>query len=297
MKKLQLLILFLLYIGAVNSQIIDNTEGKTFGDIPFFNEAFIKRNKVKSIKGNYASKAKMAYIKKSNDVYFYEFNALGQLIKDYRTQYGDTLINLYEYDSAGLLKTHRKSDNSGFQSYHYTYDNRGRIISKEFRKDINKVGDRLKFKLSKSYSVSIEKYSYEELSGQDYKKIYYNNSGRVYKEEFYYFNEDGYLLKEEGRLKMGSGLTSTTYEYDEMGRVQSKIVEKRVMGNYKSKWEYQYDEHSNVLAQHYYKDGEYKQEIQIVYMPESLLLKAFLYRDEGTDFMTILQFTEYEFYE
>lgn len=286
---------FLSLVGY--SQILDNTEGKTFGEVPFFNEDFIRRNKVKSIRGNYSTKAEMAYIKKSKDTYYYAFNEAGQLIQDYRTQFGDTLISMYSYNSKGELIMIRKSDPGGFHSYHFKYDEKGRILEEEYRRDINKVGDKTSFQLDKSYSVSIEKYEYITLEGRNYKKLYYNTAGRIYKEEFYYYNEDGYLLREEGRLKMGSGITNTIFKYDDMGRVIEKEVEKKVMGNYKSKWVYEYDEHSNVLAQHYYKNNQYMQEIQIVYVPETMLLKAFLYRDEETNFMTILQFMDYTFYE
>lgn len=296
MKNL-LIYLFLAISPLGFTQILDNAEGKTFGDVPFFNEEFIQRNHVKTISGYYSTKAKMSYIQKTKDIYYYEFNENGQLVKDYRTQYGDTLISMYSYDSLSRLSILRKSDNVGFHSYHFTYDNKGRVLAEEYRRDVNKVGNKAKFQLDKSYIVSIERYAYVDLEGANYKKIYFNNADRIYKEEFFYFNEDGYLLKEEGRLKMGSGLTNTSYTYDEMGRVIQKTVEKRVMGNYTSKWKYEYDEHSNVLAQHYYKNEVYMEEIQIVYIPETLLLKAFIYLDTETSFMTILQFSNYTFFE
>ena len=116
-------------------------------------------------------------------------------------------------------------------------------------------------------------------------------------DEFFYFDENGFLLRQEGRLKMGSGLTNTYYTYDQKGRVLEKRVEKSVMGNYTSKWTYEYDEHSNVLAQHYYKNDVYITENQIVYFQESFLIKAIITRDEATDFMTILQFVDYSHYE
>jgi len=75
-------------------QMLDNTEGKTFGETPYFNEAFVKRNKIKTLKGYFSTKATMDYIRKSKDVYYYEFNEAGQLIKDYRTQYKDTFVCL-----------------------------------------------------------------------------------------------------------------------------------------------------------------------------------------------------------
>ncbi len=277
--------------------MLDNIEGKTFGEVPYFNEAFVKRNKIKTIKGYYSTKATLDIIRKSKDVYFYEFNEKGQLIKDYRTQYSDTLISMYGYNEAGQLSVLRKSDNDGFHSYHYTYDERGRILEQEYRRDFNKVGDAANFQLDKSFSISIEKFEYVEMEGLNYKKIYYNNAGRIYQEEFFYYEENGYLIRQEARMKMGSSFTNTTFVYDDLGRVKEKIIEKRVMNLYTSKWVYEYDDHSNVLAQHYYKRDVYMSENQIVYSQDNLLIEAIISRDVETNLVTILKLSDYIFFE
>lgn len=277
--------------------MLDNIEGKTFGEVPFFNESFVQRNKIKTIKGYYSTKATLDIIRKSKDVYYYEFNAKGQLIQDYRTQYGDTLISIYEYNEQGQLSILRKSDNDGFHSYHYRYDERGRILEREYRRDFNKVGDVASFELDKSFSISIEKFEYLEMEGLDYKKIYYNNAGRVYQEEFFYYEENGYLIRQEARMKMGSSYTNTTYVYDELGRVKEKIIEKHIVSTYISKWIYEYDAHSNVLAQHYYKKDAYLTENQIVYSQDNLLIDAIITRDAATNLVTILKLSDYKFFD
>ncbi len=289
-----LLINFSVFLG--NAQILDNTQGQTFGEVPFFNEDFIKRNKIKAIKGYYATKASLDYIKKSEDIYYYEFNEKGQLKKDYRTQYGDTLIALYEYDSIGRLSILRKSDNGGFHSYHFMYDQKNRIVSKEYRRDINKTGNKDHFELDKSFIVSIEKFKYVALDGLNYKKIYLNNAGIPYKDEFFYFDENKLLVKQEGRFKIGSGLSYTAFIYDEKGRVQEKLIEKKGIGNSKLRWKYEYDLHENVLAEHYYKNDNYITEKQIVYYEDSFLLKAIVSKVVETEFVTILQFSEYTYF-
>ena len=296
MIKVFYFICFFSFLSA-NGQMLNNIEGKTFGDVPYFNEAFVQRNKIKTIKGYYSTKATLDIIRKSKDIYYYEFNAKGQLIQDYRTQYGDTLISIYEYNEGGVLSVLRKSDNDGFHSYHYKYDKRGRILEREYRRDFNKVGDVANFKLDKSFSISIEKFEYLKMEGLNYKKIYYNNAGRVYQEEFFYFEEKGYLIRQEARMKMGASFTNTTYVYDEFGRVKEKIIEKRLTNTYKTRWVYEYDEHSNVLAQHYYKKKVYLSESQIVYSQDNLLIEAIITRDVETNLVTILKLSDYEFFE
>lgn len=277
--------------------MLDNTEGRTFGDVPYFNEAFVKRNKIKSLKGYYSTKATMDYIRKSKDVCYYEFNDEGQLIQDYRTQFRDTFVTMYEYDAKGRLSLLRKSDNGGYHAYRYTYDDKDRIIEKEYRRDLNKSGDKINFELDRSFVVSIEKFEFEDMEGENYKKMYFNTADKVYKEEFFYYNEEGYLAKQESRLKMGSQLNITSYTYDIMGRVTEKKITKRGMSNSTLRWNYEYDEHSNFLAQHYYKDEVYLTEHQIVYDEATFLLDAIITRDEETNFVTILKFADVTFFD
>jgi hypothetical protein len=290
--------LLLLCISHVSfGQILDNTEGQTFGDEPYFNEQFVRRNKIKRIKGFYSSKASMDVIRKSKDIYQYDFDEQGRLIKEVRTQFGDTLVSMFEYGANGELAVTRKSDNYGFHSYHFEYDEKNRVIRKEYRRDVNKNGDKYHFELDRSFIVSEERFEYIELEGKNYKMRYLNNAGKVYKEEIYFFNEFDLLVKQEGRLIMGSGITNVFYSYDEMGRVTEKTVEKKLMGDSKSVWKYEYDEHDNLLAQHYYKNDVYLKETQIVYKQETLLLDAFVNRETENDFVTILQFKSYDFYD
>ena len=293
------LLTFILLLTActINAQVLDNTNGKTFGETPFFNEDFIRRNKVKFMKGYYSTKADLDYIRNSKDVYYYEFNIKGQLITDYRTQNKDTIIAYYEYDDQGRLALMRKSDNGGFYAYYFRYDDAGNIIEKEFRRDLNKTGDKTNFQLDRTFIVSTEKFSYVNMEGKDFKKIYYNNIGKVYKEEFYYYNEFGNIKKQESRMKMGSGYSYTIYEYDFKGRVSKKRLEKHFAGNSKSEWVYEYDEHDNILAQHYYKQEKYISEHQIVYDETTFLLGAIIARDDETNFVTIIQFSDYGYFD
>ena len=278
-------------------QILDNTEGQTFGDRPYFNQQFISKNNIKSIRGFYSTKAAMDIIRKSEDIYWYDFDQKGRLKKEMRTQFGDTLVTMFEYDDAGRLKVTRKSDNYGFHSHHYEYDERDRIILKEYRRDVSKNGDKYDFELDRSFIVSEERFEYEDLEGKNYKKRYLNNAGKVYKEEIYFFNEYDLLVRQEGRLVMGSGITNVSFSYDEKGRVVEKTIEKKVMGSTKSVWKYEYDEHDNLLAQHYYKNDVYLKETQIVYHQETLLLEAVVNRETENSFVTILQFKSYLYYE
>jgi hypothetical protein len=291
-----LLYFTLLLSGAIFGQFLDNTEGQTFGETPYFNTSFVKQNKIKSITGYYSTKADLDYIRKTKDTYTYEFNETGQLIREFKVMFKDTSISTYFYTDSGELSILRRSDKNGFHSYHYTYDRKGRILAEEYRRDINKKKALGKFELDKSFIVSTDRFEYVDFDSLRYKKIFYNSAGKIFKEEFYYLNEDGYLLKIEGRLKMGSAYNSTTFNYDYKGRVSEKIKIVKLMGEKTEKWVYEYDDHDNVQAQFYYKNDAYTTEHQIVYEPETMLLKAVIMRDEPTNFLTILQFSEYTYF-
>lgn len=290
---------FWIFITAFNgsAQMIDMSEGKTFGDPPFFNQEFVKRNKLKTISGYYSTKATLQAIKKTKDIYFYEFNEQGLVVKEFRTQYTDTIVSMYAYDNLGRLITLRKSDSGGFESYHYTYDEKNQILSQEYRRDLNKTGDKLDFSLDKSFIVSIDVFEYQELDSLNYKKIYLNAGGKVYKEEFFTYNADGYLIGSEARFKMGGGLTYTYYIYDENGRLGEKRIEKKGASGSIMQWTYTYDVFGNVLSENYYKDDIYISEIQLVYEPASLLLSANISRDVASNLITILQLAKYTYFE
>ena len=290
-------ILLIQFCGGLFSQILENTEGQTFGEKPNFVEDFVRRNKIKSIKGTFSTKAAMDYIRPNDDIYIYKFNQSGELTLEYKTQLGDTLVTIYLYDDRGNLTVLRKSDQYGFHSYHYKYDALNRIIYSEYRRDTNRGQDKLAFEPDQSLIVSTETFEYIELEGKNYKKIYYNNTGNIYKEEFFYFDENNYLIRQEGILKTGSGRTNTTYAYDEKGRLLEKYSESFVMGNYTSKYAYEYDEFGNILSLKYYRNGEYITEYQIMYYPETLLLLGIITRDHATNFMTILSFKEYVYFD
>jgi len=290
-------LIFLFFTSSLLSytQILDNSNGTTFGDKPFFNTNFIKFNKIKTIKGYYSTKAEASGIIKSNDIYQYDFNKKGELTREFKTKYSDTIINEYEYDLRGNLTIHRKSDKKGYHTYAYNYDSLNRVISKEYRHDINKSKNRLNFELDKSYIISGETYSYET-TPVGLKKSYFNHSGKLYQTEFYYEDKNGYLTKFESQLLTGRGKRKTEFLYGDKGLIIEKKSETVFMKTTTNSTKFEYDENQNVLAQHYYRNGEYLTEYQIIYSEATGLLDVILTRDVKLNFITIIKLTDYSFY-
>jgi len=290
------ILLLIQFLGNANAQMLENREGQSFGDKPNFVEDYVRRYRIQYIKGNFSTKAPMDIIRPNNDVYLYKFNELGELTLEYRTQLGDTLVTIYVYDERGNIIIRRKSDRYGFHSYHYRYDDLNRIIYTEYRHDKNIGQNNLTFEPDQTLIVSAETFEYINLENKDYKKLYLNESGTIYKEEFFYFDEKKRLIQQEGILKTGSGRTNVTYTYNEDGRLLEKKTENYVMGTTTSKYAYEYDALGNIMALKYYRNGEYITEHQLMYFPDTYLLQGIISRDHATNIMTILSLKDYVYF-
>jgi len=294
--KFLIILIFIMSNSTGNCQMLDNSKGMTFSEKPFFNTNFIKKNKIKRITGHYSAKAELSSITESANIYVYQFNKNGELIKEFKTKNNDTIVSQYRYDSFGNLIQIRKSDNYGFHSYHYKFDSLNRMIHQEYRRDITKSDDITKFDLDKSFYISSESYRYESTS-IGMKKQYYNSKDKIYKTEFFYRDKDGYLLKKDHQLKTGSGRGQTVYTYGDKGLISEKQTETYIIGKTTTKMKFEYDSFENVLAQHYYRNGIYLTEYQIIYDEKTMLLSAVLTRDVKLNFITILKLSNYSFFE
>jgi len=293
--KFFVFLFFFIPVTVVYSQMLDNSAGELFSEDPKFNAQFISKNKIRSITGHYSTKADYDRIRPTNNVYYYEFNKNGQLSKDYKTHRRDTVVRSYEYNSKGRLSVKRQSDQFGFHSYHYQYDSLNRITKKEYRRDENSTGSKIDFKLNKSFSISTESYTYE-ISDKQVKKSYFNSLGRLYKIAFFYTDENDYLYKEESKSINGNSRSETTFVYNERGFIKEKTSEKELTRKVTARIKFEYDKQNNILAQHYYRNGVYKTEFQIVYNSSNMLMSALLARDIETNVITILKFSEYSYY-
>ena len=292
---LNLLLLFLIPCTG-GGQVLLNPAGEVLEDLPFFNAAYIQKFKVRSFSGNYATKFDRDIIRPNTDSYAYEFDRLGQLVRKYKIRLSDTLISTYEYDYKGNVVVHREANKYGFHENRYKYDNRNRVTSMELRRDNKSAHNKLSFDLDESYIVSTETYEYIQLEGIDYKKICYNGGGRIYRTEFYYFNEKALLSKKESALQNGSGRSEVSYFYDANGRLEELKIVSKASSTHTNKKVFTYDEKGNVLSRHIYRNGELMLEDQLVYFEETGLLKAVITREQANGMLTILQFKNYRNY-
>lgn len=277
-------------------QMLQNTEVNVFDGRPEFSKAFMRSQNVKTISGSFVTKASMDVIRETKEFTYFKFNRYGELTFEYKTLLGDTLFILYVWDERSNLIVKRSADRYGYSSYHYRYDDKNRMIYSELRASKYQGEDRLTHVPDLDKKVSWEKFEYVDLDSKSYKKLYLNNSGIVYKEEFFYFDESGRLLEQTGYQKSGSGKTSHKFMYDEKGRLISKKYENSVTSIYSDRYEYEYDSEGNIFAMKFYENEIYKTEFQYVYDSDSPLLTAIIMRDIASEVMTIIKYDTYTFY-
>lgn len=280
------------------SQILDITQ-PLFTDEPFFNEQFIKKNKVKSITGSISSKKVRDIIRSKGLDYYYEFNTNGSLKMQLSTylsgQLKDSTTISYIYNDNGLIVTKRKNDSYGFFSHNYSYDNESNIVLQTYCRDENKYQTKKEFELKKQYIISTDSFSYKKYDDTQTKKFYYNGYKKIFKEQTNYYDEYGYLKEEYTKFIIGNKKKKITYEYDEQGRISKKHTYTNIAEDVKTTEIYTYDEIGNILDIKTFDGDKHKTTKQFLYDSKTMLLTAQIIQDIQTEFLRIIQY-RYEFF-
>jgi hypothetical protein len=289
------MIFMILLSFVTNAQVLDNRNGDAFTDKPFFNEAFVKENKLKNLVGSYVYKKTGEAMKTTSFKYVYEFDQQGHLESSYETNTSDgtkdTVWNIYEYNDQNLLITHRKTDLDGFLTVHYVYDDKGRVIGEEYKRDIDSLGE-----IVRSLSFNKERIEHQDYGGQT-KTTRYNNYDLPYLDEFVRYDSIGYLIEKVERIRMTSTAFTHTFAYNEQGKLASIQKTSNRKDGIIEEFRFRYDELGNLIEKHVYKDGVFTTDIQIIYNSKSKLLATVITKQVSTGFMMILRFQDYEFYD
>ena len=286
---------------TVNAQIIDNSECKAFSDEPFFNEVFIKNNKVKSIRGSIQTKKKLQAMQTRGLETYYKFTDEGELDYQYKTRVKsggkkDTTIVTYLYDDLGRLNIKRRNDSYGFYSYNYEYDSTGELSSEKYCRDKNVGPSKHEFELGKQYVIVSETFENQRYGDTMLVRRFFNNYGRPYQEKTFKWDDKGYLKSEETFLLLNRKRNKTTYEYNAQGQVVRKVQSSNVTKNSELVFEYTYDEVGNLLECDEYRDGVHITKREVLYDKATMLMKAIIVVDVSTEYMSLVKY-EYEYYE
>lgn len=276
-------------------QVLDNREGIAFTDKPFFNQEFVKQNKLKELKGEFSYMKSGKGLVPMKFYSSYTFDEEGHLVATYETRPDDgtkdTSWNRYFYNAKHQLTRHQITKGEGLQSTHYTYDSLGRVIKEVFTREIDSNGEELRS--LKFNEERIEYFQYD----QQLKRTRYNNYDLPYLDEFYNYNDLGYLVERIERVKMTSTVYTYKYEYNENGKLSAVRKSSNKELQYVEEWLFQYDELGNLTEKLIYRNGTLKTNIQIIYNQKTNLLESVITTEEPTGFMMVLRFRDYEFYE
>lgn len=291
---MKLLIILITLSFTCYGQVLDNQNGEAFTDKPFFNQNFIFDNQIKQLSGYYVYKKKGESMKTTKYKYVYKFNNNGLLVSTYETcpddGTKDTIWNIYDYDSMKNLAVHKKTDLDGFTSVYYGYDEDNRVISEEFKREIKENDTTLRF-----LTFNKERLVYADFNGQS-KRTRYNNYDLPYLDEFWNYNDLGYLVQRTERVKMTSDIYTYTYSYNEKGKLAAISKASNHQDENIEELRFRYDELGNLIEKHIYKNGVFTTDIQIVYNSKSKLVSSIITRQVSTGFLMILRFDEVEFF-
>ena len=292
---MKLLILFTFIGFSGFGQVLDNQNGDAFTDKPFFNQKFIFENQIKQLSGYYVYKKKGESMKATKYKYVYNFNNLGDLASTFETcpddGTKDTIWNIYGYDSQKNLAVHKKTDLDGFTSVYYEYDSLNRVVSEEFKREIISDEDTsVRF-----LTFNKERLKYFNYDGQT-KRTRFNNYELPYLDEFWNYNDLGYLVERTERVKMTSDIYTYAYSYNEKGKLASIGKSSNRKDGFIEELRFKYDELGNLIEKYIYKNGVFTTDIQIVYNSKSKLVSSIITRQVSTGFLMILRFNEFEFF-
>jgi hypothetical protein len=295
---LKLLILFFWSFSS-HAQMLDNSKGEAFTDRPYFNEDFVRNNKIKAINGRFTVKKVGDILRDTDLIKNFEFDEKGRLTRTFETTQGafgkDTVVQLYEYDEKSRLKVIRMTDKHGFYATHYEYDDEDRVVRKELRRNLNAHKDLSNFELGKEFIVTFELSSYVKFDNQ-VKRTIRNSFDIPFKETIYYYDEHGVLVKEKDRIIRTSATTTKEYFYNEKGYMDSIAISSPKSQVKAKNYSYKYDDFDNLEVMEYYKDGVNTTEHQIIYDHKTALLKYILVKEVSTAYITILTIDEVEFF-
>lgn len=285
----------------LSAQLIDKTSGKFFTNRPFFNEQVIREKGIKSISG-IEIHYKLGDKPRDTD-YFrtYNFNQKGQLIQQLEsvelTKEADTLVTYYDYDAKGNITAVRQNDEYGNYAYIYDYDEEGRVINEEYRRNLTAHVDKSPdFKLGEEFIVSAEKSTYENYDGQQ-KRILYNSDNLPYKNVTTYTNRKGFITEEVEKFARMPGSKSTKFHYNHKSELDSITVRSNISGFQNRSFVYGYDKKGNLLKKEEFKNGTYISQYQILYNEETMLIDDVLVQHISTDFIKVVELRKYAYFE
>jgi hypothetical protein len=277
-----------------SAQLMTNERGEVYTEDPFFNETFIKENKIREIRGRYTVKNPGVPMREMNEYHVFEFDTLGRLMRIYETRKSDgsadTMYHKYFYNGKGHMIYHSYGSKSKWRYWTYLYDAKGRMVSYDiFRQFLEYDGN------IKSLKEKTQTYNYAN-EGSDSVRITNNSYGLPYKKEKIILDEGGRVMTLDDRFITTKQGWVDHFVYDENGRLIETTHKSTREDDVKLRETFDYDENGNIKEKKVFRYGHQIEEYQFIFNSKTQLCSAILTRDPNSDKITILRFQSYEYY-
>lgn len=281
---------------TLHAQILDNSEGQVFSQIPFFNNSFVAKNKLKKLKGFYSVTSPTTPVIQTGLYSVYEFDEQGRLAHTIETYQGtdrtDSLENFYFYNEKNQLIEHRKKEFNGYTAIVNELDEKSRIIKQIYKRDILNS----KNEVVESFIINEEVMKYNTNDSIE-TCVVYNNYNLPYIEKTKKYDANGYLIEITERSITTTNFYRLNYFYNEKGWLSTKKKFVNSSDEPVEEWNYQYDAFGNVKNIFSYSFGQLVEEKEIYYNDKSLILSNILFIDSKSKRVRILQLKEKQFYK
>ncbi len=288
--KVFILVLILpnLCFGQMISNELDCLDEATI----VFNSEFIKRNKIKSIKGRVSVKKPRQAIRTTNLFTHYFFDENGRVTSSFeQNDFGTVVWRKYVYNDKGYLIYQSVGGQWDFNYTTYLFDDSIRVVAKD---EFARIGYNIVIPYTKE--VSNESYSYLYKDSSLIKTIK-NHAGTPYMRHLLFFNDKGRISRQENRYIATNEGSICYFEYNTQGKVtlSNKVSSKQGLDIQKD--QFAYDELGNLKEIKHFKKGVMILETQFIVNQETGLLSAILKQEGSSNNLKITRFQTYEYYD
>lgn len=324
MNSIKYFFSFLLVYFSSNAvaQILKITSDNTIQLPIYFNEVFMRDNKVKSITANLAVKPDNKPIDDKGLINTTEFDSLGrvskyfftrikskteteQQIKAVRNKRGkiirpaftkvdveyvyDTVVTWFYYNSNNALSIKRTLDDGIYDSRYFDYDSLGNCIKEIHARETSTSKN--EFKLGTQTILSVENFKYENLSSTQIKKYYLNEEGRTYRTSIINYDNKKNKIEENNEFIVTWLVVKESFKYNTSDKIIEKNYFSNTGGEVSEKVEIEYDTNQNIAIEKHYKNNIKTNEYSYLFDENNKYLKSQLNRNFTNNTIGIIKFS------
>lgn len=261
-----------------------------------FNPAFIQRNHITAIQGQPMVKRENEPMRDKSGGHLYRFDDQGRMIYS-NNSFGkpgsgrDTAAIIYTYDAAGRPISELHNDLNGHFVLDRELDDSGQIVREVYARVENLGTDRYHLIPGERIEISDERFSHRTLNDTASMTTFQNNLGLPYREQIRSRDRWGYQRSIDDRYLVSGRRGSTTFRYDEKGRLAERIDHPDRSQPSTTKHEWRYDAMGNVTTCDAWRDDRQILHEEFIYEEGTLFLKARISRDLETGLIHIVRYT------